>query len=152
MVDPATMSSTITKRAAAQAQATAPKASSAATQNTAAPTTAAQLQPVQTKQTPLAQTARFALPALLAGLFLVRFRALVADPVSEMSIALPMTAALQAGYAIVCLPVAGSQNAKPARKPRPGEKKRPGAGESGGPSAVAVCLYSSPRFPSSHCT
>ncbi|KAL2266254.1 hypothetical protein VTJ83DRAFT_5606 [Remersonia thermophila] len=70
------------------------------------------LRPVQTKPTQLARTARHALPALQAALFLARFRALVADPVAEMSMTLPVTAALQVTYALACLPVAGSSGGK----------------------------------------
>jgi uncharacterized spore protein YtfJ len=79
----------------------------------------------------------------------VRFRALVADPVSMMTTTLPLTAALQVAYAVLCLPVAGSQGgAGGARKTkaRPGEnvvKKRGGgggAGEGAGPSAIVVCF------------
>ena len=141
LVDPVTMASSIAKGATSQAQ----KATSKTTSTTASSSKDAspQLHPIPTKQTPLAQTARHALPALLGGLFLVRFRALVDDPVATMSSTLPLTAALQVAYAVICLPVAGSQNTPSgssgsARKgPRPGEKKR-SAGEGAGPSRVAV--------------
>ena len=101
------------------------------------------LHPVQTKQTPISQTARHALPALLAALFALRFRALVADPVPAMAATLPLAASLQVAYAVLCLPVAGAgaqngNHTKAARKPkagpRPGEgagKKRVGAGAGG---------------------
>ncbi|KAK4242560.1 glycosylphophatidylinositol anchor phosphoethanolamine transferase [Achaetomium macrosporum] len=129
------MSSSLVKGAAAQAQATSSKAV------TVTSPSSTPLHPVQTKQTPLAQTARHALPALLTCLFLVRFPALVADPVSTMTTTLPLTAALQVSYAVICLPAAGSHGAKPARKPRPGEKKRIGA-EGTGPNAIATSLLS----------
>ncbi|KAK0719728.1 GPI biosynthesis protein Pig-F, partial [Lasiosphaeris hirsuta] len=80
------------------------------------------LPPIQINQTPAAQAARHGLPALLAALFVFRFDALVADPVSTMATAIPVVAALQLGYALVCLPVVGSQAARPGQKPRPGEK------------------------------
>ncbi|SPQ22039.1 c018af6e-cfb6-42b8-9806-c24d48c45abb [Thermothielavioides terrestris] len=131
------MSSTIAKGAVAQAQAT-----SSTTATAASPATAA-LQPVQTKQTPLAQGARHAFPAALAGLFMARFPALVADPVSTMATTLPLTAALQVGYAVLCLPAAGSQGAKAVRKPkqRPGENPKKRAGVDGtGPNAIATAV------------
>ncbi|KAK3898753.1 Translin [Staphylotrichum tortipilum] len=101
------------------------------------------LRPVQIRQTPLAQAARHALPALLAGVFIVRFRALVADPVSAMASTLPVTAALQVAYAVLCLPVAGGSAAARKQKPRPGDggKKR-GAGEGAAGSAVVTALLS----------
>ncbi|KAK4138044.1 PIG-F-domain-containing protein, partial [Trichocladium antarcticum] len=135
LVDPVTMPSAIAKSAAAQAHAASSKVASSASKD-ASPTTL--LHPVQTKQTPVAQTARHAFPALVAALFVLRFRALVADPVSTMASTLPLTAALQIGYAVLCLPVAGSSQsgAKAARKPRPGEKKREGAG----PNPIATAL------------
>ena len=104
------------------------------------------LHPVQTKQTPISQTARHALPALLAALFALRFRALVADPVPAMAATLPLTAALQVAYAVLCLPVAGAEGdrAKAARKVKAGlrsgegaGKKRGGAG-AGGEGGVVV--------------
>ncbi len=131
------MSPTLTKPAAA-AQPPPPPSS-----NPAQPSYT--LHPVQTKQTPISQTARHALPALLAALFALRFRALVADPVSAMAATLPLTAALQVAYAVLCLPVAGADgnHAKAARKPkagtRPGEgagKKRGGASGAGGEGGV----------------
>lgn len=102
--DPATStSSTLAKGAAAQAQAHAAFAKS----TPLAPRTT--LRPVQIRQTPVAQTARHVLPALLAGVFAVRFRALVADPVSTMATTtLPLTTALQFAYAVLCLPAPGS--------------------------------------------
>lgn len=125
LVEPITMSSSLVKGATSSKAATVASPSSTP------------LHPVQTKQTPLAQTARHALPALLTGLFLLRFPALVTDPVSTMATSLPLVAALQISYGIVCLPAAGSQGAKPARKPRPGEKKRTGA-EGPGPNTISV--------------
>lgn len=152
LVDPITMSSTIAKGAAAQAQAAPSKAGPASS----SPATTYSLRPVQIRQTLLAQAARHALPALLASLFAVRFRALVADPVPTMTSTLPLTAALQVGYAVFCLPIPGSHagGAKaPSRKqkPRPGEslKKRTSAGEGMGLNAVVVRLTLSPT-PLSH--
>lgn len=154
LVDPVTMGSTIAKGANSQAQKATSSKTTTASSKDASSTQAQQLHPIQTKQTPLAQTARHALPALLGGLFVVRFRALVDDPVATMSSTLPLTAALQVAYAVTCLPVAGSQNTTggssgSARKgPRLGEKKR-GAGEGAGPSRVAVRLFPLPFLPPS---
>ena len=72
----------------------------------------------------------------------MRFPALVADPVPTMyGSLLPAIAALQIAYAVLCLPPAGSQSAKPPRKPRPGEKKRSGS-ETSGPNITVVRIYS----------
>ncbi|KAL2190907.1 hypothetical protein L209DRAFT_675364 [Thermothelomyces heterothallicus CBS 203.75] len=140
LADPVTsMSSALVKGAAAQAQAHAAFAKSAPL----APRTT--LRPVQIRQTPLAQTARHALPALLAGLFALRFRALVADPVSTMATTtLPLTAALQVAYAVWCLPAPGGPAAKAGRKPRPGESslRKRGAAESSGSSALTTAVLS----------
>lgn len=110
------------------------QARSAAKQNDGA----APMQPALVPSTPAAQAAQHAVPATLAALFCYRFPALVADPVAEMATALPIVAALQAGYALVCLPLAGSQRARAPRKPRPGEKKK--AGEGAGPNYAVVRL------------
>ncbi|KAM7203699.1 Translin [Rhypophila sp. PSN 637] len=98
------------------------------------------LQPISLRQTPLAQSARHVFPALLATGFLVRFNALVADPVSTMKTALPAVVALQLAYAVVCLPVVGSQQGKPARKPRPGEKNLKKGSLGNGTAIVALLL------------
>lgn len=84
-------------------------------------------QAVRTIPTPEAQTLRHAHPAVLLALFALRFRALVADPVSTMQTSLPAVFALQAAYTITCLPAAGSQGAKALRKSRPGERRKGGA-------------------------
>jgi hypothetical protein len=123
LIDPVTMSASMAKGSVSQAAAKEKDDSPA-------------LQPIQVRETPLAQAARHGFPALLAALFLYQFHTLVADPVSTMWTALPVVALLQCGYAVVCLPVAGSQSAKPAKKPRPGEKKKPADGA--GPNAVVV--------------
>ncbi|KAI5923074.1 GPI biosynthesis protein family Pig-F-domain-containing protein [Camillea tinctor] len=105
---------------------------------------AGEVQPVGTLQSSQAHTLRFAHPALLASLFLARFGSLVADPVAEMQAALPIVWVLQAAYAVVCLPAAGSQGAA-ARKPkaRPGEKRRPGAADGAGPNISVTTLVAS---------
>lgn len=72
---------------------------------------------------PIAVPASIAHPLLLAGLFAWRFEALVADPVPTLQTALPVVAVIQATYATLCLPAAGSSGAKASKKPRLGEKK-----------------------------
>ncbi|KAI0597339.1 glycosylphosphatidylinositol anchor biosynthesis protein [Biscogniauxia sp. FL1348] len=104
--------------------------------------------PAATLPSPQARALRLAHPALLAALFLARFGALVADPVAEMQAALPVVWAAQAAYAAVCLPAAGSQAARPARRPRPGEKRRPGtaasaAADGAGPNISVTTLVAS---------
>ncbi|KAI0143940.1 GPI biosynthesis protein family Pig-F-domain-containing protein [Hypoxylon sp. NC0597] len=86
-----------------------------------------------------AQVVRHLHPVLLLSLFLLRFNALVADPVATMSSSIPIVVAIQAAYTITCLPAAGSQTAKPAKKLRPGEKKRAGS-ESTGPNIAVTTL------------
>ncbi|KAI1462513.1 GPI biosynthesis protein family Pig-F-domain-containing protein [Annulohypoxylon moriforme] len=85
------------------------------------------MQAVQTIASPLAQIVRHVYPVLLFSLFLLRFNALVADPVAAMSNSLPVVVAMQVVYAVTCLPPTGSQTTKPARKLRPGEKKKAGS-------------------------
>lgn len=101
----------------------------------------AQTQPVQIIASLQAQVVRHLQPALLLSLFLARFGALVADPVSAMSSSLPVVAAIQVTYAVVCLPAVGSHVAKPVKKARPGEKKKVGL-ENTGPNIAVVCSRS----------
>ncbi|KAI1148216.1 GPI biosynthesis protein family Pig-F-domain-containing protein [Nemania diffusa] len=96
-------------------------------------------QAVRTIPTPEAQALRHAHPALLLAFFALRFRALVADPVATMQSSLPVVLALQAAYTIVCLPAAGSQGARAARKLRPGEKRK-GGSETAGPNVAVTTL------------
>ena len=126
LIDPVTMSAPGPK--------TAPPT---ATSKTTEPGVSAPLQPTQVKATPIAQTAQFAFPALVVALFLVRFDALVADPVATLAGSLPALALLQAVYVLTSLPVAGSAAAsKAAKKARPGEKKK----ATGEPIAFVVCF------------
>ncbi|KAI1649066.1 GPI biosynthesis protein family Pig-F-domain-containing protein [Daldinia loculata] len=99
----------------------------------------AQTQPVQIIASLQAQVVRHLQPALLLSLFLARFGALVADPVSAMSSSLPVVAAIQVTYAVVCLPAVGSHVAKPVKKARPGEKKKVGL-ENTGPNIAVTTL------------
>ncbi|KAF4462196.1 glycosylphosphatidylinositol anchor biosynthesis 11 [Fusarium albosuccineum] len=76
---------------------------------------------------------------VLAGLFVWRFEALVADPVATLQISLPVVAAIQAAYVTLCLPPAGSSGAKASKKLRPGEKKKSDTRE---PSAIPTAVIS----------
>lgn len=86
------------------------------------------VQAVAIRDTPASKALSTLRPGLLLALLAARFSAVVADPVAELQIGLAVVAALQITYAVVCLPPAGSQNAKPTRKPRPGERKKQDAG------------------------
>ncbi|KAH7025929.1 GPI biosynthesis protein family Pig-F-domain-containing protein [Microdochium trichocladiopsis] len=89
--------------------------------------------PIRVLANPQAATASQIHPAVLLGLFALRFRALVADPVSAMSGSLPVVAAIQIAYAVMCLPPAGSSAAaRQSRKLRSGEKKKVSAASSEG--------------------
>ncbi|KAF6811274.1 GPI biosynthesis protein family Pig-F [Colletotrichum sojae] len=125
LVDPVTMSSSTPSKAASDAG----KSSKDGHQ---------QQHPVHPLSSPAASAVRHLQPVLLSGLFYARFGALVSDPVRTLQASLPLVAAVQVVYAFVSLPAAGSQTAKPARKPRPGEKKKV---ESTGPNPfIAIFL------------
>lgn len=91
--------------------------------------------PVAIHDTPAANAVSFGRPALLGALLLLRFGALVRDPVSALQTALPVVAVIQAAYLVLCVPVAGSPAVKAAKKARPGEKKR---SEAGTPNPIVV--------------
>lgn len=112
---------------------TTPPASSVSSKTSEAP----QPQPIHLHPTPASQAARHVLPVVFGGLLLAAFPSLVANPVPVMRNSLPVVFALQALYAFVCLPMAGSGTGK-SRKPRPGEKKK--AGDSSGPNFIIVRL------------
>lgn len=95
------------------------------------------LQPVPIFSDPLSRTIATARPALLVALLILRFNSLMKDPVSTLKTALPVVTVVQVAYAIFCLPVAGSQLAKVAKKPRPGDKKKT---EQGGPNQASVSI------------
>ncbi|RYP90709.1 hypothetical protein DL770_003174 [Monosporascus sp. CRB-9-2] len=126
LLDPVTAMSSPSKSSAIQAKATGGGID-------------ALTQPIRVLGTPQAQALRHTHPVLLLSLFALRFKALVADPVPTMYNSLPVLVAIQTAYAIICLPAAGSQGAKPARKPRPGEKKKPGS-DASGPNITVTTL------------
>lgn len=99
------------------------------------------LHPVHALASPAAQVVRHLQPVLISGLFLAQFSSLVADPVRTLQNSLPIVVAIQVVYAFVSLPAAGSQSARPSRKPRPGEKKKV---ESTGPNIFIVSHKSRP--------
>ncbi|KAI0164246.1 GPI biosynthesis protein family Pig-F-domain-containing protein [Hypoxylon sp. FL1284] len=96
-------------------------------------------QAVRTLASSQAQITEHVHSVLLLSSFLLQFKSLVADPVTAMSNSVPIVAFVQALYAIICLPAAGSDVAKPAKKLRPGEKRKPGS-ESAGPNAAVTTL------------
>jgi phosphatidylinositol glycan class F len=68
-----------------------------------------------------AQTYAHIHPALLLSIYALRFRALVADPISTLLTSLPLLAALQMSYVVVCLPAARSRPvATSSESPRSG--------------------------------
>ncbi|KAK3946025.1 glycosylphophatidylinositol anchor phosphoethanolamine transferase [Diplogelasinospora grovesii] len=124
LVDPVTMSSSLTKTVK-------PTQASEVKDGKDSSPVVVRLRPVELQQTPASQAARRAIPVLIAAVYLVRFSALVADPVAWMKTTLPQIAILQVAYVLLCLPTPGAAQ-KPAanRKLRPGEKKKPEAGGS----------------------
>ncbi|KAF5022404.1 hypothetical protein F66182_5544 [Fusarium sp. NRRL 66182] len=104
------------------------------------PTPKAAVPAIPLVNSPVALPASVAHQLLLAGLFYWRFDALVADPVSTLQTGLPVVAAIQAAYLILCLPPAGSSGTKIAKKPRPGEKKKDTREAKAIPTAVISLL------------
>jgi phosphatidylinositol glycan class F len=98
--------------------------------------TKAPVQPISILDTPAASAISLARPIVLVGLLALRFNALISDPVSTLQTALPVVAAIQVSYALLCLPALGSHHVKGARKTRPGERKK--AADTSGPNSVFV--------------
>ena len=105
------------------------------------------LQPIYVHSSPASQVARHIQPVLLVSLCSFGFKHLVADPVSSMRNALPLIIAIQGFYAFLCLPTAGSQSSKVARKPRPGEKK---ANTDGTGPNILIVRHTGPVFCHTH--
>ncbi|KAK5992315.1 Glycosylphosphatidylinositol anchor biosynthesis protein 11 [Cladobotryum mycophilum] len=117
------MSTTLTKGSSTQvAESTAPKATVAA---------------VPTYDNLFSKGISFGRVATLLGLLVWRFDDLVAEPVSTLQTALPAVAILQFVYAVSCIPVSGAQQAKVAKKPRPGEKKKV---DIAGPNSIVTAI------------
>lgn len=93
------------------------------------------VQAIATLDTTASKLLSSARPALLLALLAGRFHAFVEDPVSELQAGLVILGVLQVTYAVVCLPAAGSHQAKPARKQRPGERRKH---DSSGPNLIVV--------------
>ncbi|GJN78339.1 glycosylphosphatidylinositol (GPI) anchor assembly protein [Purpureocillium lilacinum] len=123
LVDPVTMSRTLAKGSSASS-----------------PQKAVTISPVAVLDAPLARPLALARPAALLALLGMRFGALVADPVPTLKSALPVVAVVQAVYAVLCLPVAGSQQGRAAKKQRPGEKRK--GGDGAGPSPISSAVLS----------
>ncbi|KAH8202256.1 hypothetical protein TruAng_003533 [Truncatella angustata] len=92
--------------------------------------------PIPILPTSQAQIMRHAHPVLLGAFFYASFNALVHEPVTTMWSSAPVVLAVQIAYTTICLPPAGSQSVKPAKKLRPGEKKK--AGSESNVSNIAV--------------
>jgi len=118
LVDPITMSSTLATRSPSKSSPASPgKAAMASTASTTLP-------PVALLDTPISAAVAHARPVVYLALLVLRFGALVRDPVSELQNSLPIITVGQLAYAVCCLPVAGTPQNKSSRKSRPGEKKR----------------------------
>ncbi|KAJ2898152.1 GPI biosynthesis protein family Pig-F [Zalerion maritima] len=90
---------------------------------TGKPGQAVDVQPVIPLATPAANVFRHVQPVVLVSLLVLRFKALVADPTAELFNGLPLVAAIQVAYVLLCLPAAGSEQIT-KKKTKPGEKKR----------------------------
>ncbi|CAH0018461.1 unnamed protein product [Clonostachys rhizophaga] len=99
----------------------------------------APVQPISILDTPAASAISLARPVVLIGLLALRFNALISDPVSTLQTALPVVAAIQVGYALLCLPALGSHHVKGARKNRPGERKK--ASDTSGPNSIFTAIF-----------
>ncbi|KAJ1326565.1 GPI ethanolamine phosphate transferase 2/3 subunit F [Microdochium nivale] len=117
-----------------------PSNSSSSTASATSGDAATASQPIRVLPNPQAAAASQAHPALLLALLALRFRALVADPVPALSSALPAVAAVQVGYAVLCLPAAGSSPARYSRKLRPGEKRKSDGAEPNVAVTIVVAL------------
>ncbi|KAI9850514.1 MAG: Glycosylphosphatidylinositol (GPI) anchor assembly protein [Thelocarpon superellum] len=73
--------------------------------------------PVEVLNTDLARLATHVHSALLLTAYYLGFQYLVADPVEALWISLPVLAAVQIAYAVLCLPAAGPAGAKTPKKP-----------------------------------
>ncbi|KAK9421459.1 putative Glycosylphosphatidylinositol anchor biosynthesis protein 11 [Seiridium unicorne] len=118
----------------------APSGKAGASQPSKAADTEAATKPVSILPTSQAQIVRHAHPVLLGGFFYARFNALVQDPVATMWSSAPVILAIQIAYTILCLPPAGADTTKPAKKLRPGEKKKSGADGAGPNIAVTTTV------------
>ncbi|KAG5987112.1 hypothetical protein E4U43_005230, partial [Claviceps pusilla] len=77
--------------------------------------------PVPLLDTPLSNSIALLRPVVLLALLATRFNDLVSNPVSALQYALPVVAAVQTAYVLICLPVAGFQTSK---KVRPGDYRK----------------------------
>lgn len=114
LVDPISMSSTSAQSPAGQSSESKPKYL---------------IHPAPVWDSPIAKGIAFSRPAILLGLLATGLSWLIAEPSSALQVSVPIVSVIQLGYAVLSLPVAGSQLGK-ARK---AQKKK----ESGG-SPVSV--------------
>ncbi|KAG6192484.1 hypothetical protein E4U48_005546 [Claviceps purpurea] len=101
------------------------------------PHTKSTMTPVPLLDTPLSKSFALLRPILLLALLVTRFSDLVRDPVSALQYALPLVAALQTAYVLICLPVAGFQTCK---KVRPGENRKRAVGGGSFGNAVSTAI------------
>ncbi|WEW57346.1 Glycosylphosphatidylinositol (GPI) anchor assembly protein [Emydomyces testavorans] len=88
--------------------------------------------PVSILSSPTAQTFAYIHPLLVLSLFLIRFRELVADPVSTLAGLLPVVSAVQGVYVVICLPAAGKGGGGAGKeRGRGGSKRRIGSAGGG---------------------
>ncbi|KAM3441869.1 hypothetical protein MY4824_001283 [Beauveria thailandica] len=97
------------------------------------------LHPVPVYDSPLAQGVSVGRVAVLLGLLAWQMDNLIADPASTLSRALPVVAAVQAVYVVLCIPPAGSPG-KAGKKPRLGEKARKNDGGVNPISSAIIAL------------
>ena len=144
LVDAVTMPSPSDASAAAKPRPPRPSSPGKAT---GAALTAPELRPIAVNDTAASRALRYSQPAAVAAVFAYAFPALVADPVAALGLLLPVTAAAQLAWAVVCLPPAGAAAARAkAARARPGEKKRARDAAAAGPN-VAVVRTAGPAAP-----
>lgn len=117
LVDPVTMSTTVTKGSSTQPA-----------------TSKVVVSPVPLYNDVVALGFTILHPLVLGALFVWQFGALVSDPVTTLYNGLPVVAGVQAVHAIASFPAAGSQLGRASKKARPGEKKK----DATGPNPIVV--------------
>lgn len=107
--------------------------------------------PVTILSSPAAQTYAHIHPFLLLSIYVLRFPALIADPVSTLLSSLAPLAALQVAYVVVCLPASAGSSSGDGGKGTPKRKglgvgkeskSESGSGSLGGKIIVCVNLCS----------
>ncbi|KAJ4155262.1 hypothetical protein LMH87_000518 [Akanthomyces muscarius] len=98
------------------------------------------LHPIPVYDSPLAKGVSLGRVAVLLSLLAWQMDNLVADPASALRRALPVVAAIQAVYAALCIPPAGSSLSKTGKKPRPGEKLKKNDGGANPITSAIIAL------------